>query len=72
MESTEYTFEEYEEQLDCIKEDLEAGDESAYQRLVAFDNTITGITFRYPANTALIKYQKEARELLAKGVNYEE
>ena len=63
MANHEFKFKEWEEQLKCIEEDLKTGEE-AYQNLIAFNNTITGITFRYPANDALIKLQKRAEALL--------
>jgi len=67
MENTEYDFSEYKEQLDHIRDSLQLGYEDAYQELVAFDNTVTSLeSTRYPGNTELLRYRKEARELLAK------
>ena len=72
MKKEEYNFSEYKEQLENIKGELLKGDDSAYQSLIAFDNTITGLeSTRYPGNAALLEFQKEARELLAQDIKKE-
>lgn len=66
MKNTEHDFSEYSAQLESLKQGLANGDLLAYQKLIAFDNAITGLeSTRFPGNTALLEFKKQAREILA-------